>query len=98
MNIRPILDRILVKPIRPEMSHGGIALLPHVDKGLVKSGVQAEVLAVGPGKPDASGRLCSMWGLKPGMRVLHSPVGSVKAPDGQVLIRLEAVMGLLEAA
>ena len=94
MNIRPILDRILVKPLKREVSEGGIVLLPHVDKEFVKSGVAAEVLAVGPGKPDAKGHI-SMWGISPGMHIMHSPVGQVKSPDGNVVIKLDAVMGEL---
>jgi co-chaperonin GroES (HSP10) len=101
MMLRPILDRIVVRPLVEMHSKGGIALVPHEDTGLVKEVVHGEVVAVGPGKHDKKGRLQSMWGLKPGDRIAHSPVGQVKAPDGLVVIRRDAVIGLtshLEAA
>jgi co-chaperonin GroES (HSP10) len=99
--ITPILDRIVVRPLKETVSAGGIALLPHEDTELVKEIVHGEIVSVGPGKFDKKGRRESMWGLKPGDRIAHSPVGQVKASDGLVVIRRDAVVGLtsyLEAA
>ena len=94
MSIRPILDRIVVKPSIQTMSAGGIALTPHVDDGLVKEIIHGTVVAVGPGKFDKKGHRQSMWDLAPGDRVSFSPVGQVKWRNGLIVIRRDAVIGV----
>ena len=94
MNLRPILDRIVVRPSMLTMSDGGIALVPHKDDGLVKEIVHGVVVFVGLGKFDRHGKRQSMWYLKSGDRIAFSPVGQVKWQDGLVVIRRDAVIGV----
>jgi chaperonin GroES len=52
MNLRPILDRIIIKSQEPEQSTaGGIIIANAKNEGIIK----AEVLAVGPGIYDEKG-------------------------------------------
>jgi chaperonin GroES len=52
MNLRPILDRIIIKSQEPEQSTaGGIIIANAKNEGIIK----AEVLAVGPGTYDEKG-------------------------------------------
>jgi co-chaperonin GroES (HSP10) len=94
--IKPFLDRILVKPMVESFSPGGIALLQTKDDGLVKEIVYSEIVAVGPGGFNGKGQRESMWGLKAGDVVGHSPVGKQPAPDGMFFIRRDAVIGICD--
>jgi chaperonin GroES len=52
MNLRPILDRIIIKSQDPEQeTSGGIIIANAKNEGIIK----AEVLAVGPGAYDEKG-------------------------------------------
>ena len=52
MNLRPILDRIIIKSQDPEQeTSGGIIIANAKNEGIIK----AEVLAVGPGTYDEKG-------------------------------------------
>ena len=52
MNLRPILDRIIIKSQEPEQeTSGGIIIANAKNEGIIK----AEVLAVGPGAYDEKG-------------------------------------------
>ncbi len=101
--IRPLHNRIAVREIEaPEYSPGGIFIgAKPEDKEFVKSLVQGEIIAVGPGKFDGEGRRESMWDLKVGDMIEFSPVGKVKFNiDGQdiTMINRDAVTGILDGA
>ncbi len=67
MNLKPLQDRLIVRPAAPEeVSKGGI-ILPDTAK---EKPQQGEVLAVGPGKVDDNGKLSPM-GVKIGDTVLY---------------------------
>jgi chaperonin GroES len=67
MNLKPLQDRLIVRPAAPEeVSKGGI-ILPDTAK---EKPQQGEVLAVGPGKVDDNGKLAPM-GVKIGDTVLY---------------------------
>ena len=67
MNLKPLQDRLIVRPAAPEeVSKGGI-ILPDTAK---EKPQQGEVLAVGPGKVDDTGKLSPM-GVKIGDTVLY---------------------------
>src|SRR5687767_1539484 len=67
MNLKPLHDRLIVRPATPEeVTKGGI-ILPDTAK---EKPVQGEVLAVGPGKLDENGKIVSM-GVKVGDTVLY---------------------------
>ena len=67
MNLKPLHDRLIVRPAAPEeITKGGI-ILPDTAQ---EKPQQGEVLAVGPGKFDESGKLQAM-GVKTGDLVLY---------------------------
>ena len=66
MKLRPLHDRVIVKRLEEErQSAGGIVI---TDTAAEKPSM-SEVIAVGPGKTDDSGKLIPM-GVKPGNKVL----------------------------
>ncbi len=74
MKLRPLADRIIVKPVaKEEMSKGGIILPDTVDKERPEQG---EVMDVGPGKLLENGARSSM-SVKQGDKVLFKKY----APD-----------------
>jgi chaperonin GroES len=67
MNLKPLHDRLIVRPAKAdEVTKGGI-ILPDTAK---EKPVQGEVLAVGPGKFDEAGKLQPV-GVKVGDNVLY---------------------------
>jgi len=68
LKIKPLHDRVLVKPLeKAEMTKGGI-VLPDTAKEKPQEG---EVVAVGPGKPDEDGKPIPMT-VKVGDRVIYA--------------------------
>ena len=96
MKIRPLHDRVIVKRMEEERKTASGIVIP--DTATEKPD-QGEVVAVGPGKRDDSGKLIEM-GLKVGDRVLFGKyAGQTVKMDGQELLvmREEDIMGVLEA-
>jgi len=68
LKLKPLHDRVLVKPLeKEEMTKGGI-VLPDTAKEKPQEG---EVTAVGPGKPDEDGNPIPM-SVKVGDRVIYA--------------------------
>lgn len=67
MNIKPLADRVIVKPIEPEEKKQGGIIIPDTAKEKPQEG---EVIAVGPGKISESGSKVAME-VKKGDRVLY---------------------------
>ena len=96
MKIRPLHDRVIVKRMEEERKTASGIVIP--DTATEKPD-QGEVVAVGPGKRDDSGKLIEM-GLKIGDRVLFGKyAGQTVKMDGQELLvmREEDIMGVVEA-
>ena len=96
MKIRPLHDRVIVKRMEEERKTASGIVIP--DTATEKPD-QGEVIAVGPGKRDDSGKLIEM-GLKVGDRVLFGKyAGQTVKMDGQELLvmREEDIMGVIEA-
>jgi chaperonin GroES len=96
MNIRPILDRVLVEPIEePTTTKSGLHLVKF-EKEKPNIGV---ILAIGPGKYNDRGNF-QPTSLKAGQKIMYSKhVGmnvNKEAPDGLLIMREEDVMGLAE--
>jgi len=96
MNIKPLGDKIIVKPVgREEMTLSGIVLPDTVDK---EKPEQGEVIAVGPGKRLDSGEIAPM-SVKVGDRVVfrkYSP-DEIKVDGKDVLVISENdVVGIIE--
>ncbi len=88
MTLKPLHDRLIVRPAKAdEVTKGGI-ILPDTAK---EKPVQGEVLACGPGKFDDAGKLMPM-GVKVGDVVLYGKYsGTEITVDGEdVLIMREA--------
>ncbi len=73
MTIRPLGDRVVVKPVKEEeMTKSGIVLPDTIEK---EKKAEGEVVAIGPGKLLDSGALAPME-LKVGDRVLFEKWGA----------------------
>jgi chaperonin GroES len=95
MKIRPLHDRVIVKRMEEERKTASGIVIP--DTATEKPD-QGEVVAVGPGKRDDSGKLIAM-DLKVGDRVLFGKYsGQTVKVDGEELLvmREEDVMGVVE--
>ena len=95
MQFRPLHDRVVVRRIEAdERTKGGI-IIPDTAKEKPQEG---EVIAVGPGARDESGKLVPI-DLKPGDRILFGKWSGteVKLEGEELLIMKESdVMGVLE--
>ena len=95
MQIRPLHDRVIVKRMEEERKTASGIVIP--DSATEKPD-QGEVVAVGPGKKDDSGKVIAM-ALKVGDRVLFGKyAGQAVKMDGEELLvmREEDVMGVIE--
>ena len=97
MKFRPLHDRVVVRRLEgKEKSKGGI-IIPDTAKEKPQEG---EVVAVGPGTRDESGKLIPI-DLKAGDRVLFGKWSGteVNIDDEELIIMKESdVMGVLEGA
>jgi chaperonin GroES len=96
MTLKPLHDRLIVRPAKAdEVTKGGI-ILPDTAK---EKPVQGEVLAAGPGRLDDSGKLAPI-GVKVGDTVLYGKYsGTEISLDGEdVLIMRESdVFAIVES-
>ena len=93
VKIKPLGDRIIVKPIERETMKGGI-IIPDTAK---EKPMEGEVLAAGAGKLDEKGARIPM-DVKPGDRVLYGKYSGteVKLDDETYLIiHQDEVLGIL---
>jgi len=67
MNIKPLADRVVVKPLEQEEAKQGAIIIPDTAK---EKPMQGEIVAVGPGKISDSGSKMSME-VKTGDKVLY---------------------------
>lgn len=95
MNIRPLHDRVIVKRLESERKTSSGIVIP--DSAAEKPD-QGEILAVGPGKRDDSGKVIPM-DVQVGQRVLFGKYAgqSIKVDGQEVLVmREEDIMGVIE--
>jgi chaperonin GroES len=96
MNIRPLHDRVIVKRLDSERTTASGIVIP---EAAAEKPDQGEVIAVGPGKRDESGKLIAM-DVKVGQRVLFGKYAgqAIKVDGKEVLVmREEDIMGVIEA-
>jgi chaperonin GroES len=96
MNIRPLHDRVLVKPLEENRTSPGGIVIP--DSAAEKP-VQGKVVAVGKGKILENGQVrpCD---VKVGDKILFAKFGGTEVKlDGQelVVMREEDVMAIIES-
>ncbi len=95
MKFRPLHDRIVVKRIDAEEKTAGGIIIPDTAK---EKPQQGEVIAVGPGARDESGKVQAL-DVKAGDRILFGKWSGteVKMDGEELLIMKESdVMGILE--
>ena len=97
MKFRPLHDRVLLRRVEEETKTAGGIIIPDTAK---EKPMQGEVLAVGPGGCDESGKLISM-GVKTGDRVLFGKwSGTEVKMDGEELVIMKEsdIMGIIEGS
>ena len=95
LKLKPLGDRILVKRVEEEETKKGGIIIPDTAK---EKPQQGEVVAVGPGRVDDTGKKIPME-LKKGDRILFGKYSGseVKLGDEEYLImREEDVLGIIE--
>lgn len=93
VKIKPLGDRLIVKPIERETMKGGI-IIPDTAK---EKPMEGEVLAAGPGKRDDKGNRMPM-DVKKGDRVLYGKYSGteIKLDDETYLIiHQDEILGIL---
>ncbi len=96
MKIKPLSDNILIEPKKEEeKTKGGIHLPESATKGKPEEG---EVVAVGPGKRDESGKRHALE-VKKGDKVIFTKYGpnEIKVEEKDYLIaKEEDILGIIE--
>jgi chaperonin GroES len=83
MNVKPLSDRIIIRPLEAEAKTAGGIIIPDNAKEKPQKG---EVIAVGPGKVTDSGQKIAM-SLKKGDKVLYGKYsGTEVTVDGEELL------------
>ena len=91
---RPLHDRVVVRRIDAEEKTAGGIIIPDTAK---EKPQQGEVLAVGPGRRDETGKLVPP-DVKAGDQILFGKGSEVKIDGEELLIMKESdVMGIVEA-
>jgi len=93
VKIKPLGDRVIVKPIERETMKGGI-IIPDTAK---EKPMEGEVVAVGPGKLSDKGERSTME-VKKGDRVLYGKYSGteVKLDDqNYLIIHQDEILGIL---
>ena len=94
MKVKPLADRLLVKRIEEEEVQRGGIIIPDTAK---EKPMEAEVIAVGPGKRNDKGELIAME-VKPGQRILLGKYAGTEVEiDGEeyLILREDDVLGIL---
>ena len=94
MAIRPLHDRVLVKRLESEEKTKGGIIIPDSAK---EKPLEGEVLAVGPGRRDDSGKLQEL-GVKKGDKVLFGKYAGteIKGDDAEgVILREDDIRGVI---
>jgi chaperonin GroES len=91
-DLRPLHDRVLLQRVeeQEEKTVGGI-IIPDAAKEKSQVG---KVLAVGPGKVGADGKLVSMT-VKVGDLVLFSKYAGTDAGDDRLVVREDDILGIV---
>lgn len=94
MNVKPLEDRIILKPMEADQKTAGGIIIPDNAKEKPQKG---EVIAVGPGKTSDKGQKIEM-SLKKGDKVLYGKYsGTEISIDGQdyLILRESDVLAIL---
>jgi chaperonin GroES len=97
MKFRPLHDRVVVRRIDAEEKTAGGIIIPDTAK---EKPQQGEVLAVGPGKRDETGKLVALQ-VKAGDQILFGKwSGTEVKVDGEdlLIMKEDDIMGVVEGA
>jgi chaperonin GroES len=97
MKFRPLHDRVLVRRVDAEEKTAGGIIIPDTAK---EKPQQGEVLAVGPGKRDETGKLVPL-DVKAGDQILFGKwSGTEVKVDGEdlLIMKEDDIMGVVEGA
>ena len=93
--IKPLSDRVLVKPIEKEVEKKGGIIIPDTAKEKPQEG---EVVAVGPGKRDDDGKLIPM-DVKSGDKILYGKYSGteIKLDDEEeyLIMNQDDILGII---
>ena len=95
MKIRPLQDRVIVKRVKEEEKTKGGIIIPDTAK---EKPMQGEVIAVGPGGRDDSGKLTPI-DLKSGDRVLFGKYSGTEVKlegEERLIVREDDILAVLE--
>ena len=96
MNIKPLGDRVLVKPLEAEEVSAGGIVLPDTAK---EKPAEGKVVAVGPGKKTDDGTVIPV-GIKVGDKVLYGKYGGneISTNDGKeyLVIREDDIYAVVQ--
>lgn len=95
MNIKPLADRLVVKPLSGEQASKSGIIIPDTAKEKPQEG---EVVAVGPGKLDDNGKRIAME-VKVGDKVIFSRYGGDEFKVAEVeykILRQDEILGVIE--
>ncbi len=94
VNVRPLADRVLVKPLEATETKKGGIIIPDAHKEKPQEG---EVVALGTGKRDDEGKLIAFT-VKKGDKVLISKYGGTEikiADESYLIMREDDILGIL---
>jgi chaperonin GroES len=94
MKFRPLHDRVLVRPLEGEDKTAGGIIIPDTAK---EKPQQGEVIAVGPGSRDESGKVVSL-DVKKGDRILFGKWSGTEVTingDKLLIMKETDIMGVL---
>ncbi|MBN1560021.1 co-chaperone GroES [candidate division KSB1 bacterium] len=95
MNIKPLADRVVVKPLEIEEAKVGSIYIPETAKEKPQEG---EIIAAGPGKISDSGELVKMQ-VKVGNRVLYGKYSGTEVTiDGEdyLIMRESDILAIIK--
>ena len=95
MKFRPLHDRVVVRRVEEETKTAGGIIIPDTVK---EKPIQGEIIAVGPGARDESGRIVALE-VKKGDRVLFGKWSGTEVKiDGQDLLIMKEsdILGVIE--
>jgi chaperonin GroES len=93
-NIRPLADRVLVKPLDAEEKSKGGIIIPDSAK---EKPQEAQVVSLGTGKRDEDGKLIEFT-VKVGDKVLISKYGGTEVKvegDSYLILREDDILGII---
>jgi chaperonin GroES len=94
VNVRPLGDRVLVKPLDPAETKKGGIIIPDTAKEKPQEG---EIVALGTGKRDDDGKLIDFT-VKKGDKVLISKYGGTEIKiegDNYLIMREDDILGII---